>query len=118
MNGALWYSAGLAEVPDRLSWLADLEQDRFARMQYPKRRLETLLGRWTAKKMQRIEDSRVLGPLNLLVPVINFGLGWLLYDEPMPLDRMAGFAFVWIALIIVMSDRIRTTRRGGVAVAA
>jgi chloramphenicol-sensitive protein RarD len=60
----------------------------------------------------------LLGPLNLLVPVINFGLGWLLYDEPMPLDRMAGFAFVWIALIIVMSDRIRTTRRAGVAVVA
>ena len=28
----------------------------------------------------------LLGPLNLLVPVINFGLGWLLYDEPMPAD--------------------------------
>ena len=60
----------------------------------------------------------VLGPLNLLVPVINFGLGWLLYDEPMPLDRVIGFAFVWVALLIVMSDRIRSSRRAVVAVAA
>jgi chloramphenicol-sensitive protein RarD len=52
----------------------------------------------------------LLGPLNLLVPVINFGLGWLLYDEPMPLDRIIGFSFVWVALIVVMSDRIRNGR--------
>lgn len=50
MNGAAWHSAGLGEVPDRLTWLADVEQNRFARMRYPKRRLEALLGRWTAKK--------------------------------------------------------------------
>ncbi len=33
----------------------------------------------------------LLGPLNLLVPVINFGLGWLIYDEPMPAERSGGF---------------------------
>ena len=48
----------------------------------------------------------ILGPLNLLVPVINFGLGWMLYDEPMPTDRLIGFAFVWVALVVVMWDRI------------
>jgi chloramphenicol-sensitive protein RarD len=48
----------------------------------------------------------LLGPLNLLVPVINFGLGWLLYDESVPLDRLVGFAFVWVALVVVMWDRI------------
>ncbi len=52
----------------------------------------------------------LLGPLNLIVPVINFGLGWLLYDEEMPADRVIGFAFVWIALIVVMVDRIRSAR--------
>jgi chloramphenicol-sensitive protein RarD len=50
----------------------------------------------------------LLGPLNLLVPVINFALGWLLYDEPVPLDRVIGFAFVWMALLVVMWDRIAT----------
>ena len=53
----------------------------------------------------------LLGPLNLLVPVINFGLGWLLYDEPVPLDRVVGFAFVWVALVVVMWDRVSTHRR-------
>ena len=53
----------------------------------------------------------LLGPLNLLVPIINFGLGWLLYDEPVPLDRFIGFAVVWVALLVVMWDRVRTHRR-------
>jgi chloramphenicol-sensitive protein RarD len=53
----------------------------------------------------------LLGPLNLLVPVINFGLGWLLYDEPVPLDRLVGFAVVWVALLVVMWDRVATHRR-------
>ena len=53
----------------------------------------------------------LLGPLNLLVPIINFGLGWLLYDEPVPLDRFVGFAVVWVALLVVMWDRVRTHRR-------
>lgn len=53
----------------------------------------------------------LLGPLNLLVPVVNFGLGWLLYNEPMPLDRVVGFAFVWAALGIVMWDRVANARR-------
>ncbi len=53
----------------------------------------------------------LLGPLNLLVPVINFGLGWLLYDESVPLDRVIGFTFVWMALIVVMWDRVTSHRR-------
>lgn len=50
----------------------------------------------------------LLGPLNLIVPVINFGLGWLIYDEPMPLDRLIGFGFVWVALVAVIVDRFRS----------
>jgi len=50
----------------------------------------------------------LLGPLNLIVPVINFGLGWLLYDEEMPAERVVGFAFVWVALVVVMYDRVRS----------
>ncbi len=53
----------------------------------------------------------LLGPLNLLVPIINFGLGWLLYDEPVPLDRLIGFGVVWVALVVVMWDRISMHRR-------
>lgn len=53
----------------------------------------------------------LLGPLNLLVPVINFGLGWALYGEPMPVGRLIGFGFVWIALIAVMWERVADARR-------
>jgi chloramphenicol-sensitive protein RarD len=49
----------------------------------------------------------LLGPLNLLVPVINFGLGWMFYDEAMPAVRVIGFSFVWAALAVVMSDQLR-----------
>ncbi len=53
----------------------------------------------------------LLGPLNLLVPVINFGLGWWLYGESMPADRIVGFAFVWVALFVVTWDQVTTRRR-------
>jgi chloramphenicol-sensitive protein RarD len=53
----------------------------------------------------------LLGPLNLLVPVINFGLGWIAYGEPMPWDRVVGFGFVWIALAAVMWDQVVAARR-------
>ncbi len=53
----------------------------------------------------------LLGPLNLLVPLINFGLGWVVYGEPMPVDRLVGFGFVWVALGVVMWDRVASHRR-------
>lgn len=51
----------------------------------------------------------ILGPLNYLVPTINFLLGWILYDEELPVWRVVGFAFVWVALIVVTVDRLRST---------
>lgn len=57
----------------------------------------------------------LLGPLNLLVPVINFGLGWLIYSESMPASRLIGFGFVWAALIIVTWDGVATHRRRALA---
>lgn len=60
----------------------------------------------------------LLGPLNLIVPVINFGLGWWLYDEPMPIDRVIGFAFVWAALAVVIWDRVRAARTAHAVTAA
>lgn len=53
----------------------------------------------------------LLGPLNLLVPVINFGLGWLIYRESMPATRVIGFSFVWVALLIVTIESLVTHRR-------
>ena len=57
----------------------------------------------------------VIGPLNYIVPTINFGLGWLVFHEALPPSRVAGFALVWVGLVIATGDaarrsRIRSTR--------
>lgn len=53
----------------------------------------------------------VLGPLNYLVPLINFLLGWAVYDEPVPLVRFIGFLLIWCALVAVTIDTVRSSRR-------
>lgn len=53
-----------------------------------------------------------LGPLQYVVPVINFVLGVLVYDEAMPGWRLAGFALVWVALAVFTADGIRATSAG------
>lgn len=53
----------------------------------------------------------VLGPLQYLVPTINFLLGWLVYDEALPIDRLIGFAIVWVGLAAIAFDRIQVARR-------
>jgi chloramphenicol-sensitive protein RarD len=58
----------------------------------------------------------LLGPLNLIVPVINFGLGWLFYDESMPADRIVGFSFVWVALLVVMWDRVDAAKQARISI--
>jgi chloramphenicol-sensitive protein RarD len=63
----------------------------------------------------KVVPFTVLGPLNLLVPLINFGLGWVVYSEPLPTDRLIGFALVWVALAVVMGDRIVHHRRTSTA---
>ncbi len=49
----------------------------------------------------------VLGPTNYLVPIINFLLGWLIYDEQLTASRFVGFALVWVALTLVTLDTLR-----------
>ena len=53
----------------------------------------------------------LLGALQYLIPTINFTLGWLVYDEPMPADRIVGFCLVWVALIAVTIDQVRPPAR-------
>ena len=49
----------------------------------------------------------LLGALQYLVPTINLVLGWAVYGEPMPADRLVGFVLVWAALVSVTVDRLR-----------
>jgi chloramphenicol-sensitive protein RarD len=43
----------------------------------------------------------LLGPMQYLIPTINFLLGWLVYHEELPASRVAGFALVWVGLVIL-----------------
>jgi chloramphenicol-sensitive protein RarD len=52
----------------------------------------------------------VIGPMQYSVPVINFLLGWLVFDEDLSASRFVGFALVWVALVILSVDTIRRAR--------
>ncbi|MBM7436989.1 EamA family transporter RarD [Streptomyces sp. HB132] len=53
----------------------------------------------------------VLGLLQYLAPVFQFALGILYFHEAMPPERWAGFALVWVALVLLTWDALRTARR-------
>ncbi|WP_069171224.1 EamA family transporter RarD [Streptomyces griseus] len=53
----------------------------------------------------------VLGLLQYLAPVFQFALGILYFHEAMPPERWAGFALVWVALMLLTWDALRTGRR-------
>ena len=52
----------------------------------------------------------VIGPLNYIVPTINFCLGWLVFHEALPSSRVVGFALVWVGLAIATGDAARRSR--------
>ncbi|MFD6149819.1 EamA family transporter RarD [Streptomyces sp. NPDC060243] len=51
-----------------------------------------------------------LGLLQYLAPVFQFGLGIFYFHEEMPAARWAGFGLVWIALVLLTWDALRTAR--------
>ena len=53
----------------------------------------------------------ILGPANYLIPIINFVLGWLVFDEPLPPSRVIGFVLVWFALLFATVDTVRAERK-------
>jgi len=52
-----------------------------------------------------------LGLIQYLAPTLQFLIGVLAYGEPMPASRLAGFALVWLALIVFTADAVRSARR-------
>jgi chloramphenicol-sensitive protein RarD len=58
----------------------------------------------------RIPLSTV-GVLQYLAPVMQFAIGVLVMHESMPAPRLAGFALVWVALIVFTVDGLRNHRR-------
>jgi chloramphenicol-sensitive protein RarD len=50
---------------------------------------------------------KVMGFMQYIAPIIQFTLGLVVFNEPMPTARWLGFALVWLSLIILSSDLIR-----------
>lgn len=48
----------------------------------------------------------VLGFMQYLAPSMSFVFGVFLLGEPMPLERLLGFAIVWLALIVMTVDTV------------
>ncbi|MGK2948704.1 MAG: EamA family transporter RarD [Acidimicrobiales bacterium] len=53
----------------------------------------------------------LLGLLQYLTPTMQFLLGILVFDEELPRERLAGFVLVWVALVLLGVDAVRTSRR-------
>src|SRR3954471_11978342 len=59
-----------------------------------------------------------IGILQYVAPILQLACGVLIFHEPMPPARLAGFALVWVALIIFPVDAIRGARRARIERAA
>ena len=63
-----------------------------------------------AAAVRRVPLS-LMGMMQYLAPVLQFLTGVLLYEEPMPASRLAGFALVWLALVLLTADGLRNRHR-------
>jgi chloramphenicol-sensitive protein RarD len=52
-----------------------------------------------------------LGLLQYITPVMQFGLGVIVFNERLTPLRVAGFSLVWLALVVFSIDGIRNARR-------
>jgi chloramphenicol-sensitive protein RarD len=59
-----------------------------------------------------------LGILQYVAPILQLACGVLIFHEPMPPARLAGFALVWLALVIFTVDGIGSARAARAATAA
>lgn len=51
-----------------------------------------------------------IGMLQYIAPLMIFLIGWLAFREPMPAERWAGFALIWVAVIVFAVDAARASR--------
>jgi chloramphenicol-sensitive protein RarD len=100
-----------------LLWLEAAHHGSFGHVSVVNTALLVLAGTVTAVPLllfagaaNRIPLS-ALGLLQYLAPILQLGCGVLVYHEPMPPARLAGFALVWAALAVFTWDGVRSARR-------
>jgi chloramphenicol-sensitive protein RarD len=52
-----------------------------------------------------------IGLLQYVAPTLQFLTGVVVYDEPLPPARLAGFLLVWLALVVFTADALRARRQ-------
>ena len=52
-----------------------------------------------------------IGLLQYIAPILQFALGVLWYQEPMPASRWIGFVLVWMALVLFTYEAATHRRR-------
>ncbi|MEU8179849.1 EamA family transporter RarD [Micromonospora sp. NPDC049044] len=100
-----------------LAWLTSRGQSTFGHVSAGHTALLVLAGAATAVPLllfagatNRLPLSG-LGMIQYLAPILQLGCGVLIFHEPMPPARLAGFALVWLALIVFTADAVRSSRR-------
>ena len=100
-----------------VGWLASASQNSFGAVSPPHTLLLAGAGVVTAVPLlffagaaNRVPLS-ALGMMQYLGPSLMFALGVLLFGEPMPAARLAGFVLVWVALALFTWDGLRRHRR-------
>lgn len=53
----------------------------------------------------------VMGFIQYFAPLLQFGFGVFIMNEPMPPERWVGFSLVWVALVVLTAEAIRHRRR-------
>lgn len=53
----------------------------------------------------------VVGMMQFIAPMMQFAFGVWVLGEPMPWERWAGFALVWLALVVLTVDSLIAARR-------
>jgi chloramphenicol-sensitive protein RarD len=99
-----------------LGWLTARSASTFGQVSVDHTALLVLAGLATAVPLllfagaaNRIPLS-ALGILQYTAPILQLACGVLIFHEPMPPARLAGFALVWLALIVFTVDGLRNAR--------
>jgi chloramphenicol-sensitive protein RarD len=59
----------------------------------------------------RLIKLATIGILQYIAPTLQFLIGVFIYHEPFTLDRLVGFSFIWLALVIYSGENILFSRR-------
>lgn len=115
----LFVESGVLALPGAayLVWLSFAGQAEFPHVSGVHTTLMLLSGIATAVPLMLFASAanRVplvgIGILQYVAPILQLACGVLIFHEPMPAPRLAGFALVWVALIIFTVDGLRGAKK-------